>query len=172
MPHLRQRNQNFSVEGQWPIPRSISEGEISDHTNSSTPLASQLSKPVFKFFLKNNSYTCVTAASLVLIYLFIYYANNLSRQTHDLKSSTLSKNKLHTKTNKSEQCLVTGMECMLAYNYNIAKNHMILSFVFGITIPRYFFSGHMLYDSRNNTFLPRLKNIICILTHLWIVMSR
>jgi len=45
------------------------------------------------------------------IYLFIYYANNPSRQTRDLKSSTNSKNKLDTKTNKNKQCLVTGMEC-------------------------------------------------------------
>jgi len=49
--------------------------------------------------------------SVITIYLFIYYANNLSQQTRDLKSSTNSKNKLDTKTNKNKQCLVTGMEC-------------------------------------------------------------
>jgi len=54
---------------------------------------------------------CCISSALDFKYLFIYYANNLSQQTRDLKSSTKSKNKLDTKTNKNEQCLVTGMEC-------------------------------------------------------------
>jgi len=58
----------------------------------------------------NDNYDDDDDDSIVFI-LFIYYANNLSRQTRDLKSSTNSKNKLDTNTNKNEQCLVTGMEC-------------------------------------------------------------
>jgi len=60
---------------------------------------------------KNDNTTIIPVILEQRIYLFIYYANNQSRQTRDLKSSTNCKNKLDTKTNKNEQCLVTGMEC-------------------------------------------------------------
>jgi len=56
-----------------------------------------------------SKFTWVVFVIFIYYYLFIYYANNLSRQMRDMNSNTNSKNKLARKTHKHNSKYGTDM---------------------------------------------------------------